>query len=210
MRPDRSGQRVTCMNERRAERRIALATLFGFAPFIIFSLVTLLSLSLGLWLAFATAFVITVRDFVETPRLRVLDGANLLIFGGLAFVGGFLEPNLRLLTARLAVESALFGLGLFSIARSRPLSLAYHRAAARRQFAEIWRSHLLLTAAWALALLMMGVADAITLSDPNISISGDFAFGLAALGAVIVFTLRFPHHSALHGQARSGDEVGAI
>jgi hypothetical protein len=198
------------MDERLAERRIALATLFGFAPFIIFSLVTLLSLSLGLWLAFATAFVITIRDFVETPRLRVLDGANLLIFGGLALVGGFLEPNLRLLTARLAVESALFGLGLFSIARSRPLSLAYHRTGGRRQFSGVWRSHLLLTAAWALAMLMMGVADAVTLSDPNISIPGDFAFGLAALGGVIVFTLRFPQRTTGHGQATSRDEVRAI
>jgi hypothetical protein len=198
------------MDDRLAERRIALATLFGFAPFIVFSLVTLLSLSLGLWLAFATAFVITIRDFVETPRLRVLDAANLLIFGGLALVGGFLEPNLRLLTARLAVESALFVLGLFSIARSRPLSLAYHRTGGRRQFVGVWRSHLLLTAAWALAMLMMGVADAVTLSNPNISISGDFAFGLAALGAVIVFTLRFPHRTTDHGQSRPRDEVRAI
>ena len=198
------------MDERTAERRIALATLFGFAPFIIFSLVTLLSLSLGLWLAFATAFVITIRDFVETPRLRVLDGANLLIFGGLAFVGGFLEPNLRLLTARLAVEAVLFGLALFSIARSQPLSLAYHRAGAHRRFAGLWRTHLLITATWALAVLMMGVADAVTLSNPNISISGDFALGLATLGAVIVFTLRFPHRAAGHGKAASHEQVRTI
>ncbi|MGC8534557.1 MAG: hypothetical protein ACP5QR_03385 [Rhizomicrobium sp.] len=198
------------MDERFAERRIALATLFGFAPFIIFSLVTLLSLSLGLWLAFTAAFVITIRDFVETPRLRLLDGANLLIFGGLALVGGFLEPNLRLITARLAVEGTLFGLALFSIASSKPLSLAYHRTGARRQFSGLWRSHLLITAAWALAVLMMGVADAVTLGDPNISISGDFAFGLAALGAVIVFTLRFPHRPVSHGRALPHDQVPAI
>ena len=198
------------MNERLAERRIALATLFGFAPFIIFSLVTLLSLSLGLWLAFTAAFVITIHDFVETPRLRLLDGANLLIFGGLAFLGGFLEPNLRLLTARLAVEAALFGLALFSIARSQPLSLAYHRKGARKRFAGLWRSHLFVTAAWALAMLMMGVADAVTLSDPNISISGDFAFGLAALGTVIVFTLRFPHRTPSHGRTLNRDQVPVI
>lgn len=198
------------MDERFSERRIALVTLFGFSPFIIFSLVTLLSLNLGVWLAFTAAFVITIRDFVETPRLRLLDSANLLIFGGLALVGGFLEPNLRLLTARLAVEAALFGLALFSIARSKPLSLAYHRVGVRRQMAGLWRSHLLITAAWALAVLMMGVADAVTLSDPNISISGDFAFGLAALGAVIVFTLRFPHRATSHERALSHDQVSTI
>ncbi len=198
------------MDERLAERRIALATLFGFAPFIIFSLVTLLSLNLGVWLAFATAFVIAIRDFVDTPRLRVLDGANLVIFGGLAIVGGFLEPNLRLLTTRLAVEATLFGLAVFSIARSQPLSLAYHGTATRRRFAGLWRSHLLITAAWALAVLTMGVADAVTLSDPNISISGDIALGLAVLGSVIVFTLRFPHRADARGQTAPHDQVPAI
>lgn len=192
------------------ERRIALATLFGFTPFIIFSLVTLLSLSLGIWLAFAAAFVITIRDFVETPRLRALDGANLLIFGGLALVGGFVDPNLRLLLARLAVEAALFALALLSIARSRPLSLAYHRAGARDRYARLWRTHLLITAAWALATLMMGIADAVTLSAPNISISGDFAFGLAALGTVIVFTLRFPHRPSRSGDLPHQEQIGAI
>ncbi|MDE2462227.1 MAG: hypothetical protein KGO02_00720, partial [Alphaproteobacteria bacterium] len=53
-------------------------------------------------------------------------------------------------------------------------------------------------------------ADAVTLSAPNISISGDFALGLAALGTVIVFTLRFPHRSSRSGDLPHQEQIAAI
>ena len=42
----------------------------GFAPFILFALLSRLSADLALWVAFAAAFVVTIRDFVESPSLQ--------------------------------------------------------------------------------------------------------------------------------------------
>ena len=44
-----------------------MTLLFGFAPFILFALLSRLSADLALWVAFAAAFVVTIRDFVESP-----------------------------------------------------------------------------------------------------------------------------------------------
>ena len=62
----------------------------GFAPFILFTVLSRLSVDLALWVAFAAAFVVTIRDFVESPSLRLLDVGNLALFGVLGLVAIFL------------------------------------------------------------------------------------------------------------------------
>jgi len=52
------------------------------SAFILFALLSRLSADLALWTAFAVAFVVTIRDFIERPALRLLDGVSLLLFGG--------------------------------------------------------------------------------------------------------------------------------
>ena len=52
----------------------------GFAPFILFTLLSRLSADLALWVAFAAAFVVTIRDFVESPSLRLLDAGSFVLF----------------------------------------------------------------------------------------------------------------------------------
>jgi len=66
----------------------------GFAPFILFTILSRLSVDLALWVAFAAAFVITIRDFVESPSLRLLDAGSLTLFALLALGRGFLDPVL--------------------------------------------------------------------------------------------------------------------
>ncbi len=65
-----------------------MTLLFGFAPFLLFAILSRLSADLALWLAFASAFVVTIRDFVESPSLRLLDGVSLALFGILALWRG--------------------------------------------------------------------------------------------------------------------------
>src|SRR5271156_455274 len=97
----------------------------GFAPFILFFLLSRLSADLALWAAFAAAFVVTIRDFVESPSLRLLDVGNLVIFGSLALVRGFLLPGLTLAAVHFITELALFLLLAGSIAWRQPFSMQY-------------------------------------------------------------------------------------
>lgn len=172
-----------------------MGLLLGFVPFIIFTLLASLSVSLGLWLAFAVAFVITIRDFVESPSLRALDAASVTLFAALAFFVGFVEPSLSLPAVRLAVEACFFVLALGSILLRRPLTLPYGHASSfggMRETAAFRRTNYALTAAWALAFAAMALADAATSIADRLSLMLDLAIGLAALGLVITFTARYP------------------
>ena len=99
----------------------------GFAPFILFALLSRLSADLALWAAFAAAFVVTIRDFVESPSLRLLDAGSLLLFAGLALGRGFLDPGLPLAAVRFIADLVLFGLLAGSIVARQPFSVQYAR-----------------------------------------------------------------------------------
>src|SRR5215469_7537921 len=100
-----------------------MTLIFGFAPFILFALLSRLSADLALWLAFAAAFVVTIRDFVESPSLRLLDGVSLVLFGLLALIRGFFLPELSLAAVRTIVDAVLCVAILVSLFRGKPFSL---------------------------------------------------------------------------------------
>ena len=140
-----------------------MTLLFGFAPFLLFAILSRLSADLALWLAFAAAFVVTVRDFVESPSLRLLDGASLVLFGLLALGRGFLMPELSLAAVRTIVEAGLCLVILASLLRGRPFSLQY---ASQDSKSGSWplpvflRVNRLISLVWGAGFAVMTLADA--------------------------------------------------
>src|SRR5580692_10896010 len=99
----------------------------GFGPFILFALLSRLSADLALWAAFAAAFVVTIRDFVESPSLRLLDAGSFVLFAALALGRGFLDPTLSLAAVRFIAEAFLFLLLGLPLVLKRPFSVDYAR-----------------------------------------------------------------------------------
>jgi hypothetical protein len=168
--------------------------ILGFAPVILFFLLSRLSADLALWGAFAAAFVVTIRDFVESPSLRLLDVGNLAIFGTLALVRGFLLPGLTLATVHFITELALFLLLAGSIVWRRPFSMQY----ARLGPGESWPPDLFLrvnymtSIVWLIAFGAMAGADAAVTFLSVLPLYPAIAIGVAALAIAITFTLRYP------------------
>ncbi|MEJ1969273.1 MAG: hypothetical protein WDN03_11675 [Rhizomicrobium sp.] len=48
----------------------------GFVPFILFAVLMRLSTDLALWIAFAAAFTLGMRSFLDTRVLKTLDAAT--------------------------------------------------------------------------------------------------------------------------------------
>ena len=171
----------------------------GFAPFILFALLSRLSADLALWVAFAAAFVVTIRDFVESPSLRLLDAGSLVLFAGLALVRGFVDPTLSLAAVRFIAEMALFLLLAVPMILRRPFSVAYARLDPREQG---WpqklflRVNYLVSAAWVLAFAAMASADAAVTFVPDTPLYVSIAVSVLALGSAITFTLRYPSVAA--------------
>src|ERR1700761_6555348 len=98
---------------------------FCCLPCILSALLSRRSADLALWIAFAASFVVTIRDFVERPVLRLLDGACLALFGLLALGRGFVAPELSLAAVRAILEGGLTLVIAFSLLRRRPFSMDY-------------------------------------------------------------------------------------
>ena len=171
----------------------------GFAPFILFTILSRLSVDLALWVAFAAAFVVTIRDFVESPSLRLLDVGSLALFALLALGRGFLDPGLPLASVRFIAALALFLLLSLPLVLKRPFSVDYARLDPREAGwppALFLRVNYLVSGAWAAAFAAIAAADCAVTFDTGLPLYGSIAISLAALSAATAFTLLYPAHAA--------------
>ncbi len=172
-----------------------MGVLLGFAPFILFALLTNISVSLALWVAFAAAFAIGIRDFAHTRILRVLDVGSTILFGLLALYAGFIQPSLSVQAVRLVVDCGLLLIAATSMAIRNPFTLQYAREQTPQEF---WntpvfiRTNYIITAVWTLAFLVTTAADATATFNKKFPLSLDIGVGLAALALAVIFTARYP------------------
>jgi hypothetical protein len=184
-----------------------MGILLGFAPFIAFALLTGLSVSLALWVAFATAFALAIRDFAATKTIRVLDAGSTILFGILALVAGFIAPDLSMQAVRLVVDAGLLLIAIASIVIGNPFTLQYARDQTAR---ELWneprfiRANYVITAVWTLAFAAMTAADAEATFNRRFPLALDIAAGLVALAIAILFTARYPAY--LRARANQSSE----
>jgi hypothetical protein len=172
-----------------------MGILLGLTPFILFSLLTGLSVSLALWVAFAAAFAIGIRDFLHAKMLRQLDAVCLALFALLAIYTGFIQPSLSVPAVRMIADIGLLLLAVISIAMRNPFTAQYARDDAPE---ELWattafvRANYVLAAVWSVAFAVMAAADAYATFTKKFPFSLDVAAGLGALALAIVFTMRHP------------------
>ncbi len=167
----------------------------GFAPFILFALLSRLSADLALWVAFAAAFVVTIRDFVESPSLRLLDIGCLVLFGLLALVRGFLDPNLSLAAVRFIAALSLFLLLAVPLVLKRPFSVDYARLDPKEAGwpqSLFLKVNYLVSGVWVAAFAMMAIADGAVTFAPELPLYASIAVSVVALAGAITFTLRYP------------------
>lgn len=173
--------------------------IIGFAPFILFAILSRLSADLALWVAFAAAFVVTIRDFVESPSLRLLDVGSFVLFAALALVRGFLDPNLSLAAVRFIAEAGLFLLLAGALVLKHPFSVAYARLDPKEAgwpAALFLKVNYLVSGVWVAGFAIMALADGIITFDPRLPIYASMAVNVLALAAAVTFTLRYPAHVA--------------
>ena len=164
--------------------------LLGFGPFILFALLSRLSADLALWAAFAAAFVITIRDFIERRQLRLLDGVCLVLFSALALWRGFLNPGLSLAALRMIIDLGLTAAIALSLLLRRPFSLQY---AGRDGWndAAFLRVNYVISFAWFGAFAAMALADAAVIFAAQPLYLG-IGVSAVALAMAMAFTLRYP------------------
>jgi len=179
--------------------------LLGFIPFVLFSVLTRLSLDLALWAAFAAGFALGLRGFLETRALRMLDAGSAAVFGFLALFGGFVAPSLDTAAIRLIVDASLLAIAIASLVARDPLTLQYAKGALEddiRRSSRFVRANYLVTAVWAAAFALMALADGAATFDPRVPLTGAVAAGVVSLAGALLFTWRYPLRAMARVQRR--------
>ncbi len=188
-----------------------MGILLGFVPFILFALLTSVSVSLALWVAFAAAFAIGIRDFAHTQILRVLDVGSVILFGLLALYAGFIQPSLSIQDVRLVIDCGLLLIALVSMAIRNPFTLQYAREQTPPEFWHtplFLRTNYIITAVWSLAFAVTTAADATATFNKRFPLSLDIAVGLGALACAVIFTARYPVHVRSRALAQNTQRPG--
>ena len=166
--------------------RFPLNLLCGFAPFIAFTVVSRLSISLGLWTAFAIAFALGLPVFLHTRVIRTLDGGGVALFGLAAILSGVLQALSNFNTARLVVILGMLATVLTSFVLREPFAIQYTTEEPSLSPSAIW-----ISAAWGLAFAIMTGTDALATYVHGTPERLVLLANLAALVAATTFTVRY-------------------
>lgn len=168
-----------------------MTLLLGFVPFVVFCVIARLSISLALWVAFATAFALSMRTFTETGVLKLFDAGGTLLFGLLALYAGFIEPGMDYPWVGFVLNLGLLGLVSWSLAARVPFTWEYSREQIPQ---EQWNAPLfvatnyLMTWVWAGAFAVMAAANATVIFLHRVAPGLADAAGLLALVGALAFT----------------------
>ncbi len=174
-----------------------MGILLAFAPFIVFALIDrTVGITGGLIAGAATSAALLIRDWISANRSpKVLEIGTFLLFAGLALYALFGTPEWSIMGVRLRVDAGLLLIVLISMVIRQPFTLQYAREQTSR---EIWtarafiRTNYIITAAWALAFLVLVLADLILLYAPDIPPRVGIIATILALVAAVKFTAWYP------------------
>ena len=164
-----------------------MALLLGLVPLVIFYVLAPLSLSLGLWLAFAAAFTLSVRIFVGTGTVRYLDGAGMVLFGLLSIYDAFIDRGATAMRMAMIVEGGFFATALWSLWVRRPFTEQYISL----ENGPVWLTNAVMSAVWTLAFGVMAAANATAVFLPVVSPVWTSSAGLVAIAGALAFTWYF-------------------
>jgi hypothetical protein len=178
--------------------------LLAFAPFIVFALVDrLVGATEGLVAAAVVSAALLIRDWLTPGRSpKILEIGTVVLFGALALyslVGG---PAWSVFGVRLCVDLGLLAIVLVSVALRRPFTLQYAREQVPAEFwnsPQFLRTNYIITAVWALAFVVMVIADLVVLYAPELSPRIGISATILALIAAIKFTGWYPERVKADG-----------
>ena len=174
--------------------------LLAFAPFIVFALVDrLVGATEGLIAGTAVSAALLLRDWATPGRSpKILEIGTVILFGALALYAVFGGPTWSIIGVRLCVDLGLLVIVLVSMALRQPFTLQY----AREQVpAEFWnsprfvRTNYVITAVWALAFVVLVIADLVLLYVPALPPRIGIVATVVALVAAVKFTSWYPERA---------------
>jgi hypothetical protein len=178
-----------------------MGILLAFAPFITFAIIDrLFGATTGLLAGAAVSGALLLRDWLTPGRSpKVLEIGTVILFGGLALYAVLGGPTGSIIGVRLAVDTGLLLIVLISIAIRRPFTLQYAREQVSPEYwnrPEFFRTNSIITVVWALAFVVLVLADLVLLYEPDVPPRVGIVATILALIAAVKFTGWYPERVA--------------
>jgi intracellular septation protein A len=170
--------------------------LLSFGPFILFAvLMRFGDVLFALIAAAALSALLILRERRRGKSVKILEAGTVLLFGGLTVFTAFTHYDWTILEGRLAVDLGLLVMVLGSIIARRPFTLQFAREEVPKEYwanPQFIATNYRISAAWALAFLVLVLADIVMAFYPAIPLWIGIAVTILALAGAIWFTRWYP------------------
>lgn len=178
---------------------------WGFAPFIVFSLI---DHALGLWQGLIAALLVAIavlfRHRMEGRSTKILEVGSAILFAALALFVFATGADLSFPALRALVDTGLLAIAIVSIVIGTPFTIQYAKETTPQQH---WnsplfrRANLVISLVWALSFAVNALADFVLVLIPEAPAQLATLFAVATLVASLKFTKWYPKY--LHRKAES-------
>jgi hypothetical protein len=167
-------------------------------PYAAFTVLMLVSSPLpSLFAAAAICLMVIGYDLLRGRSVKLLGASSAILF---ATLGGYLvsvDSGLSPAAVKLAVDCGMLAIALLSLAIHRPFTLQYAREVVDAQTAALpgfLTANYIITAVWALAFLLMLLANALMIYLPGMPLWSGLAIAFAARNTALYFTRWYPRY----------------
>jgi hypothetical protein len=166
------------------------------APYGAFAFLMLVtSATLSLSVAAAICLATMGLDVFRGRSVKILPAGSALLFFAMIFYLNILDPALSSSQVKVAVDTGILAISLGSMLIRRPFTLQYAIEAVPAEIAAMpgfLRANYIITGAWALAALLMMLANLAIIYVPGLPIWLSLVIALAARNSAVFFTKWYP------------------
>jgi hypothetical protein len=168
------------------------------APYGAFALLTLVcSATASLFAASALCLVLIASDLLRGRAIKMLGAGSAFVFAALGCYLALTEVPWSVTAVKLAVDSGVLTVALFSLAIGKPFTMQYAREmvdTATAQLPGFVTANYVITWAWVLAFLLMVLANALLIYVPGLPLWSGLAIAFAARNSAVYFSRWYPQY----------------
>ena len=168
------------------------------APYAAFTLLMLAGSPVASLLAAAAICLLVIGvDVFRGRSVKLLGAGSAILFASLGSYLTLIDPGLSPSALKLAVDCGLLAIALLSLAIRFPFTLQYAREVVDAKTADLpgfLTANYLITAVWALAFLLMLMANLLMIYLPGMPLWSGLAIAFAARNTALYFTRWYPRY----------------
>jgi hypothetical protein len=168
------------------------------APYGAFAiLMVLTSAAVSLFVSALICLAVIAHDVARGRSIKLLGAGSAILFTALAGYITLIDSGWSTAQVKLTIDVGMLALALGSLIVRRPFTLQYAREAVDAETArrpEFVRANYIITSAWALAFVLMVMANLLLIYLPGLPLWSGIVIAFAARHCALYFTKWYPHH----------------